>query len=213
MRVMSVCAALTAFAAAPALADGSASALPFPAVQGQSVSQNLDLGVTQADGTVDVVLAAAPDPDRLDYFLSLLVLGTAEQVRFSVTYDANERQATVGQIESFIEANGVPWHMCHGWWLSPDDDYAETVIRDELGGSVILIDNGQSSDVVDNPEADMEKALTADPVFTGVFGPQPVRVEDMGDYFKAVSAIWGQVVPNRELDSQRQERGGWVDGC
>lgn len=213
MRALVVCSVLSAALVAPVYADEHESALPFPAALGPSVLQNLELGVTQADGTVDVVFASEPDAEKLEYFLSLMVLGTAEQVRFSVTYNAEQRQATFEQIESFIQANGVPWHVCHGWWMSPDADYAEGVIRDELGGSIILIDNGHSSDAVDNPEADIVEALTADPVFVGAFGSQPVRVEDMGKYLKAVSVIWGQIVPVRELDSQRQERGGWIDGC
>lgn len=195
------------------LAEASESALAFPSANGQTVAQNLDLGVTQADGTVDVVFADRPDAATLEYFLSLMVLGTAEQVRFSATYSAEGRLETLREIETFIEANGMPWHVCHGWWLSPDDDYAASVVKDRLGGSVILIDNGPSSDVVDNPDADLSAALTADPVFAGIFGSGAARVEDPSDYFEAVSAIWGQVVPNRELDSQRQERGGWIDGC
>ena len=185
--------------------------LPFP-VNGQTVFQNLNLGVTQTDGSIDVVFATKPDPERLADFLSLMVVATAQQVRFSATFNAEDRIETLRSVEDFITSTGVPWHVCHGWWLSPDADYSETVVRDDLGGSLIFIDNGQSSDVVDNPAADMVAALTADPIFGGTFVGNAQRVDDTGKYFDAVSAIWGQVVPNRELDQDRQEKGGWVDG-
>lgn len=214
MRYMVLSACLTALTGGAAVAEQpTPTSLAMPSVSGQSASQNLDLGVTQTDGTVSIVFASEPDSDQLEYFLSLMVISTADQVRFSATYDLDNRNGLLEGLEAFIGANGVPWHVCRGWWMSPDDDYSAALIREDFGGSLVFIDNGQSSDVVDNPEADLNAALTADPVFAGMFGSDPRRVESGEEYFNAVTAFWSQVVPKVELIRERQKKGGWVDGC
>ena len=54
------------------------------------------------------MLADQPDPDRLDAFLDLLVLSTADQVRISTTYDMPAKAETVERIEGYIAENGLP---------------------------------------------------------------------------------------------------------
>lgn len=188
-------------------------ALHFPPAGTPAAWDNLTLAVTQADGAVDVVLAVEPDPDRLSNVLSLLAIGTADQVRFSATYDVPGRREALAGIERFARANGLAWAVCPNWWLSPDVDYLAAEIREDLGGSLVFIDNGPSSDAPDNPDADLAAAMREDPAFAGVLGPDARRVEDAADYFDASTAVWMQVVPNRALDPARQDKGGWVDGC
>ena len=189
--------------------------LDLPPPGAQAAWDNLALAVTQADGSVDVMLADRPDPDRLDALLDLMVLSTADQVRISTTYDMPGKEEALGRIEGFIRENGLLWHVCHGWWLSPDSDPYATLIRDRFGGSLMFLDNDPTTGIVENPEASFDEALRVDPAFAGAVGQEPRRIADAEDYFEAASAVWVQVmaVHGAELDPARRDEGGWVDGC
>ena len=196
-------------------AGAQESALDLPPPGAQAAWDNLALALTQADGSVDVMLADPPDPDRLDALLDLMVLSTADQVRISTTYDMPGKAETLARIEGFIDENGLPWHVCHGWWLSPDSDPYATLIRDRLGGSLVFLDNDPTTGIVENPEASFDEAMRGDPAFAGTVGQEPRRIADAEDYFEAASAVWVQVMAlhGAELDPARRDEGGWVDGC
>ena len=212
-RAVLTCASLGAVMLwAPGVASQE-TALDFPTPGAEAAQDNLTLAVTQADGSVDVVLAQEPATEHLDRFLDLLVIGTASQVRFSATYDMPGRRETLDRIEAFSRENGLGWSVCHDWWLSPDADYLATAIRDTFGGSLVFIDNGATSDAVDNPDADLGTAMRADPAYAAVLSSAPRRISDAGEYLDGVMAVWIQIVPTRELDAARQSKGGWLDGC
>lgn len=184
-----------------------------PLVAQTSAQSRLGLALAATSGSVDVVLGAEPGDQWLEALLKNLSASSAYQVRFStVPYGPSSRE-TMGVVEDFISENGLDWHVCHGWWLSPDDDYVGPFINEQLGGSMIFFDEGPTSDVIDNPNADIALGIEADAVFSGVLQGEADRVRDPALYYEAVNAIWTQIVPVRQLDAERQSRGGWVDGC
>ena len=187
--------------------------LDLPAPGPGAARDNLVLALTQAQGSVDVVLSADPDLDRLERLLELLVLSTARQVRVSFTRDMPRRDAAVARVGAFVEGTGAGLHVCEGWWRSPETDPLAARVWSDMGGALVLIDNDPTTDFIDNPEADMEALMREDPAFAGVLGDDSRRIADAADYHDAVSAVWTHVVPGRALDPARQSRGGWVDGC
>ncbi|REG53171.1 hypothetical protein EQ718_08230 [Paracoccus versutus] len=175
---------------------------------------NLVLGLTQTDGSIDVVIAERPDPVALANLLDLLVLHTGLQVRFSVFHDVADRGEVLAQIYAFREVTGTDLHVCRSWWSWPEADGYAAMLRDRFGGSLVFIDNGDSSDAYDNPASDFMAARILDPLFAGVFGPDPRRIEDGGDYLAAMEMFWRQIDTLNIWDRDRLlVRGGWVDGC
>lgn len=165
-----------------------------------------------ATGSVDVVIAGALSSESLGGLLDLLAQSSADQVRISMTYDVPGRRELGAVAEAVARERGLPWHVCHDWWLIPDHDWRAAFVHDELGGSLVLIDNDPSSGVVENPEEDLAVAIQQDPAFAGVLGAAPRRIEEADVYFEAVSAPWSQVQGHATSPAQ-QEQGGWVDGC
>lgn len=151
-------------------------ALDFPAPGPRAAWNNLVLGLTQTDGSIDVVIAERPDPAALGNLLDLLVLHTGFQVRFSVFHDVEDRGEVLAQIYAFREATGTDLHICRGWWSWPDADTYAATVREQFGGSLVFIDNGDSSDAYDNPASDFMAARTFDPLFAGVLGSDPRRM-------------------------------------
>jgi hypothetical protein len=194
--------------------DLRATALAFPPPGAAAALDNLTLALTQVDGSIDVVFAARPDLAALDDFLSLVILQTGFQVRFSVFPDTAGRGEIFTQIYDFREAHGLDWHVCRGWWAWPRADGYAAQLRDRFGGSIVFIDNGASSDADDNPEADYLTARHLDPAFAAVFGLEPFRVEEPEAYLKIGEMFWHQVT---QIDAwpgleRLLDRGGWVDG-
>lgn len=184
-----------------------------PLVAETSAQSRLGLALAATSGSVDVVLGAEPGDQRLEALLRGLSASSAHQVRFStVPYGPSSRE-TIRVVENFIAENELDWHVCHGWWLSPDDDYVGTLLTEEFAGSMIFFDEGPTSDVIDNPNADIASGIEADAVFSGILHDAADRVREPELYYRAVNAIWTQIVPVRQLDPERQKRGGWVDGC
>ncbi len=173
------------------------------------------LALTRTDGSIDVVFAARPDPAALEDFLSLLILHTGFQVRFTVFHDTTGRGEILAQLYAFREAHGLDWHVCRGWWAWPQADGYAAQLRDRFGGSIVFIDNGDSSDAYDNPEADVLTARLLDPAFVGVFAPHPFRVEEPEAYLKIGEMFWQQITQIDAWQGRERllNRGGWVDGC
>jgi hypothetical protein len=192
-----------------------ATALDFPPAGAAAALDNFTLALTQTDGSIDVVLAERPHPAALDELLALLLLNTGFQVRFSVFHDAPERGEALAQLFAFRQSHGVDWHICRNWWSWPEADGYAAEVRDRFGGSIVFIDNGDSSDAYDNPDADFMTARILDPVYGGVLGPEPFRVEDPSDYLSIGGMFYHQVT---EIDGWQGldrllDRGGWLDGC
>ncbi|MFN3314820.1 MAG: hypothetical protein ACK46Q_15340, partial [Hyphomonas sp.] len=87
------------------------SALEFPAPGPRAAWNNLVLGLTQTDGSIDVVIAEQPGTAALASLLDLLVLHTGFQVRFSIFHDVEDRGEVLAQIYAFREATGVELHV------------------------------------------------------------------------------------------------------
>lgn len=198
----------------------AASAVDFPAGGQAAAWDNLTIALTQADGAVSIALAAEPDAGQLEDLMGLLLMSPAKQVRFSTVYDPETQRVTADQtaildkVNQFIESHGVEWKVCNDWWMSPDSAVISASVNDSFGGSLILIDNGASSDAYDNPEADFMQARYDDPAFAAVFGDGARRVTDPEEYLAAVEAFWVQVQSDGgSSDGQTSENGGWVDGC
>lgn len=172
-----------------------------------------DIAMAGVNGSVDVVIGAEPGEQMLEALLDGLSVSSADQVRFSAFPYAPSSRVTMRVVETYISENGLDWHVCHGWWLSPDDDYVGALLKERFAGSMIFFDEGPTSDVIDNPNADIASGIEADAVFGGVLKETAERVRDPELYYQAVNAIWTQIVPVRQLDPERQNRGGWVDGC
>lgn len=172
-----------------------------------------DLAVAGTSGSVDVVLGVEPGDQMLEALLKSLSASSVYQVRFSAAEYAPWSIKAMGMVEDYISENGLDWYVCHGWWLSPDTDDVAALLKDQFGGSLIFFDEGPTSDYLDNPNADMAKGMETDAVFGGVLNGSANRVRDPALYYEALTAIWTQIVPVRELDAERQSRGGWVDGC
>lgn len=170
----------------------------------------------RADGSVDLVIGVDPGPEELVGLLDLLAVSSADQVRLSTLYDPETLRVTADQkavltvMQDYIAANGLDWHVCEGWWGTPGREHLSQRIAEDFGGSLLFIDNGLSSDVIDNPSADLMESLSNDPAFANVF-VQPERLIDVESYWNAVEAFWSQVMLDNALDPAR--RGGWKDGC
>lgn len=189
-------------------------ALDFPAPGPRAAWNNLVLALTQTDGSIDVVIAERSDPAALANLLDLLVLHTGIQVRFSVFHDVADRGEVLAQIYAFREATGTDLHVCRGWWSWPEADGYAAMLRDQFGGSLVFIDNGDSSDAYDNPASNFMAARVLDPLSAGVLGPDLRRIEDGGDYIAALEMFWRQIDMLNIWDRDRLlARGGWVDGC
>lgn len=196
------------------------SAVDFPPDGKGAAWDNLTIALTQADGTVNVALATDPGAGRLEDLMGLLLMSAPDQVRFSTVYDPTTQQVTTAQramlerINGFISSHGVDWDVCNGWWMSPDSTNISASVADRFGGSIILIDNGPSSDAYDNPEADFMQARYDDPAFAGVFGDDARRVTDPEEYLAVAEAFFLQVMGQGDADADRLTAGGgWVDGC
>lgn len=195
-------------------AASAETALDFLAPGPRAVWNNLVLGLTQTDGSIDVLIAERPDPAALGNLLDLLVLHTGFQVRFSVFHDVADRGEVLAQIYVFRETTGTDLHVCRGWWSWPEADGYAAMLRDQFDGSLVFIDNGDSSDAYDNPASDFMAARILDPLFAGVLGPDPGRIEDGGDYLAALETFWRQIDTLAIWDRDRLlARGGRVDGC
>lgn len=142
------------------------------------------------------------------------MLHTGFQVRFSIFHDVEDRGKVLAQSYAFREATGTDLHVCRGWWSRPEADRYAAMMRERFGGSLVFIDNGDSSDAYDNPASDFMAARVLDPLFAGVFGPDPRRIEDGGDYLAALEMFWWQIDRLDTWDRDRLlARGGWVDAC
>lgn len=189
-------------------------ALDFPAPSPRATWNNLVLGMTQTDGSIDVVIATRPDPVALGHLLDLLVMNTGFQVRFSVLHDVEARGEVLAQIYAFRDATGTDLHVCRGWWTWPDAHRFAALLRDRFGGSVVFIDNGPSSDAFENPSSDFIAAMRLDPMFAAAASDAPRRVTDGEDYLSALEMFWQQIYSLNEHEAERLlARGGWIDGC
>lgn len=202
--------------AAACLVSGASAepALEFPAPGPEAAWNNLVLGLTQTDGSIDVVIAERPETAALGNLLDLLVLHTGLQLRFSIFHDVEDRGEVMAQIYAFHEATGMDLHVCRGWWAWPDSDASAAMLRESFGGSLVFIDNGPSSDAYDNPSSNLMTARTLDPMFAGALGADLRRVDNGEDYLEALAMLWQQVDSLDAWDRGRLlERGGWIDGC
>lgn len=171
------------------------------------------VSLTEANGSVDVVIASPPDYGSLEDLLSIMILSTANQIRIGVAPGMQGRQKTIDRIEGFIADRGLSWSMCQGWWDTEGAGVFAKRVRDEFGGSLVFIDNGASSSVIDG-DADFELAIEADPAFAAMTGPSPFMISDRSAYFNAVEVFWSRIVPTHDLDPNWwKENGGWIDGC
>lgn len=200
---------LVALCATGAVAQGAAPGIPAPGAE--AAQANLAQALAQTDGSVDVVLGYDAEPGALTDLMGLLAGSSAQQVRFSVTFEVAGRNEVMDGIEAFARANEKDWAVCRDWWSSWDIESTAVDLRDQLG-NFIFIDNGPTSGVVESPEADIDQALLEDPAYAGLLGSEPRRVTDPAAYLAAASAVWIHAA-NHELDQARQARGGWVDGC
>lgn len=211
------CLAMVAALPAAAAAD---TAVAFPPEGKGAAWDNLTIALTQADGTVNIALASDPGAGWLEDLMGLLLMAAPDQVRFSAVYDPATQQVTTEQrailerINGFISTHGVDWDVCNGWWMSPDSTSISASVADQFGGSIILIDNGPSSDAYDNPEADFMQARYDDPAFAAIFGDDARRATDPEEYLAVVEAFFVQVMGQGDADADRMTAGGgWVDGC
>lgn len=174
----------------------------------------ITVALTEADGSVDVAIAAPPDNGALEDLMSLMILSTAEQIRIGVAPGMQGRAKTVERVETFISERGLPWSVCQSWWDGPDAGTFGQRVRDDFGGSLVLIDNGSSSVANDGGNVDLDEALKVDPAFAGIAGGEPRMVRTAESYFYAVETFRTRIDPERELDPEwMKEHGGWVDGC
>lgn len=202
-----VCAAISVLSG-PVFAEAS------PAVV--SKMPELAGALMRADGSVDLVIGHDPGTEKLTDMLDLLAASTADQVRLSTLYDPEtlrvsaEQKTVLTAVRDYIAMHGLDWHVCEGWWGTPGREHLSRRVIEEFGGSLLFIDNGPSSDLIENPSADMIEALATDPAFASVFD-HPKRVTDAEGYWNAVEAFWSQVMLDNALDPA--QRGGWKDGC
>ena len=195
-------------------ASHAETALDYPAPGARAAWNNLVLGATQTDGSIDVVIAASPDPAALGTLLDLMVLQSGFQVRFSIFHDVEARREVLAQIYAFREATGTDLLVCRTWWAWSDADRFAALLRDRFGGSVVFIDNGASSDAFDNPSSDYIAAMRLDPMFAAALSDAPHRVTDGEDYLAALEMFWQQINSQNMPDGDRLlARGGWIDGC
>ncbi len=195
-------------------ASHAETALDYPAPGARAAWNNLVLGATQTDGSIDVVIAASPDPAALGTLLDLMVLQSGFQVRFSIFHDVEARREVLAQIYAFREATGTDLLVCRTWWAWSDADRFAALLRNRFGGSVVFIDNGASSDAFDNPSSDYIAAMRLDPMFAAALSDAPHRVTDGEDYLAALEMFWQQINSQNMPDGDRLlARGGWIDGC
>jgi hypothetical protein len=216
-KLAALASAMVLVISAPVWAEeGSAAAMQMPSVSGGDGLKQLADALRSADGSVDLVIGVDPGPEKLGEILNLLSVSTADQIRLSVLYDPETLRVTAEQkvvlavVRDYIAVRGLDWYVCEGWWGTPGREDLSRRVAGEFGGSLLFIDNGSSSDLIDNPSADLIEALENDPAFASVFD-QPQRLTDGEPYWNAVEAFWSQVMLDNELDHER--RGGWKDGC
>lgn len=164
------------------------------------------------DGSVDVVVLSEPEDDQwLTDVIGVLQVSTADQVRFSVGYDVPGKGALYTLFDDARPDDGTEWHVCREWFLNPDHGRLANDAAVKLGGGVLLIDNGATSQIVDNPDASFDEAMAEDPAFKGLFG-ETALIEDGAEYQETVTLVWVQV-PDDAYNAERLERGGFMDGC
>jgi hypothetical protein len=207
-KLVTIAHAVTLALSAPVTAeDAPAAVMQVPELAG---------ALMRADGSVDLVIGYDPGTEKLTNILDLLAASTAEQVRLSTLYDPEtlrvsaEQKTVLTAVRDYIAMHGLDWHVCEGWWGTPGREHLSRRVIEEFGGSLLFIDNGPSSDLIENPSADMIEALATDPAFASVFD-HPKRVTDAEGYWNAVEAFWSQVMLDNALDPA--QRGGWKDGC
>lgn len=177
-----------------------------------SARENMMTAIASVDGSVDVIVLAEPeDAQWLATVVDSLRVSPADQVRFSVGYDVPGKRDLHAMFEASRPENGPAWHVCRNWFLDPDHGDMANRLAPELGGGVLFIDTGSTSEIVDNPNASFDEAMAQDPVFKGVFGTT-ARVSDGVEYQDAVTLVWVQV-PQEAYNADRLKRGGFMDGC
>ncbi|NJM81832.1 MAG: hypothetical protein HC844_04415 [Tabrizicola sp.] len=201
---MTIAYAVTLVLSAPVTAeDAPVAVMTMPALAG---------ALMRADGSVDLVIGVSPGPEKLVEMLDLLSVSTATQIRLSALYDPETLRVTSGQkailsvFRDYIAVHGLDWHVCEGWWGTPGREHLSRRVIDEFGGSLIFIDNGPSSDLIDNPSSDLSAAVANDPVFASLF-KDAEWIVDGEEYWNAVEAVWSQVMLDNALDPARRGAG------
>ncbi len=196
--------------------EGSPAAMQMPSVVGGDGLKQLADALRIADGSVDLVIGGDPGPEKLGVILDLLSVSSADQIRLSTLYDPEtlrvtaEQKAVLAVVRDYIATHGLNWYVCEGWWGTPGREHLSRRVIEEFRGSLLFIDNGPSSDLIENPSADLNAAIAADPVFAGLFDQTQWIIDGEG-YWNAVEAFWSQVMLDNALEPAR--RGGWKDGC
>ncbi|WP_199257444.1 hypothetical protein [Paracoccus binzhouensis] len=95
-----------------------------------------------------------------------------------------------------------------------DVDGQAATLHEQFGSSLAFIDNGDGSEVCDNPASDFMAARILDSLFAGVLCPDPRRIGDDGDHLAALEMFRWQIDTLAAWALDRLlVRGGWIDGC
>lgn len=112
-----------------------------------SAMELLDL-LRSADGSVRVLMSGDVDMNLLEGVLVSLADAPADAVRFGVAGSVPNRADVVARIQS---ADIAAWAMCD-LWLRDDDGFTAQLA--EIGGSLILMDNGENDEDRYHPSQD-----------------------------------------------------------